>query len=103
MLTTNPKQAIEDAQVVYTDVWTSMGKEETPLRNEMFKPYQVNDELLSHASKDFVFMHCLPAHRGKEVTDEIIDSKHSIVWQQAENRTYVQAAILIKLLEENND
>ncbi len=103
MLTTNPKQAVEDAQVVYTDVWTSMGKEETPLRNEMFKPYQVNDELLSHASKDFVFMHCLPAHRGKEVTDEIIDSKHSIVWQQAENRTYVQAAILIKLLEENND
>lgn len=103
MLTTNPKQAIEDAQVVYTDVWTSMGKEETPLRNEMFKPYQVNDELLSHTSKDFVFMHCLPAHRGKEVTDEIIDSKHSIVWQQAENRTYVQAAILIKLLEENND
>ncbi len=103
LLTTNPKQAVEDAQVVYTDVWTSMGKEETPLRNEIFKSYQVNNELLSRASKDFVFMHCLPAHRGKEVTDEIIDGEHSIVWQQAENRTYVQAAILIKLLEENND
>ena len=102
-LTDDPKQAVKDAQVIYTDVWTSMGREETPLRNEMFKPYQVNDELLSHASRDFIFMHCLPAHRGKEVTDEVIDSKHSIVWQQAENRTYVQAAILIKLLEENND
>ncbi len=102
-LTDDPKQAVKDAQVVYTDVWTSMGREETPLRNEMFKPYQVNNELLSHASRDFIFMHCLPAHRGKEVTDEVIDGKHSIVWQQAENRTYVQAAILIKLLEENND
>ncbi|MCD6132741.1 MAG: ornithine carbamoyltransferase [Deltaproteobacteria bacterium] len=102
-LTDDPKQAVKDAQVIYTDVWTSMGREETPLRNEMFKPYQVNNELLSHASRDFIFMHCLPAHRGKEVTDEVIDSKHSIVWQQAENRTYVQAAILIKLLEENND
>ena len=102
-LTDDPKQAVKDAQVIYTDVWTSMGREETPLRNEMFKPYQVNNELLSHASRDFIFMHCLPAHRGKEVTDEVIDSKHSIVWRQAENRTYVQAAILIKLLEENND
>jgi len=102
-LTDDPKQAVKDAQVIYTDVWTSMGREETPLRNEMFKPYQVNNELLSHASRDFVFMHCLPAHRGKEVTDEVIDSKHSIVWRQAENRTYVQAAILIKLLEKNND
>ena len=102
-LTDDPKQAVKDAQVVYTDVWTSMGREETPLRNEMFKPYQVNNELLSHASRDFIFMHCLPAHRGKEVTDEVIDSKHSIVWRQAENRTYVQAAILIKLLEKNND
>jgi len=102
-LTDDPKQAVKDAQVIYTDVWTSMGREETPLRNEMFKPYQVNNELLSHASRDFIFMHCLPAHRGKEVTDEVIDSKHSIVWRQAENRTYVQAAILIKLLEKNND
>jgi ornithine carbamoyltransferase len=96
----NPNEAAEGADVIYTDVWTSMGSEaETAIRQKAFSPYQVNDALVSHASPDFVFMHCLPAHRGEEVSDSVIDSEHSIVFQQAENRLHGQKAILLTLMQ----
>ncbi|MFH1836363.1 MAG: ornithine carbamoyltransferase [Methanobacteriota archaeon] len=96
----DPVEAVSDADVVYTDVWISMGDEkEKEVREKAFRPYQVNSELVSHAKKDFVFMHCLPAHRGFEVTDEVIDSENSVVFQQAENRMHMQNAILLKLME----
>jgi ornithine carbamoyltransferase len=92
---TDPIEAIKDADVVVTDVWTSMGMEaEAKERLEAFKAYQVNTELCSHAKEDFIFMHCLPAHRGEEVTAEIIDGPHSVVFDEAENRLHAQKAIL---------
>lgn len=98
-VTNDPIAAVADADVVYTDVWTSMGKEaEAQERRAIFLPYQVNAELFSHAKSDAVFMHCLPAHRGDEVTDHVIDSPRSVVFQQAENRLHAQKAILLELL-----
>ena len=99
-LTNDPYEAVKDADVVYTDVWASMGQEnEAEERKKVFKPYQVNPELVSNAKENFYFMHCLPAHRGEEVVDEIIDDeKHSIVWDEAENRLHVQKAILLTLI-----
>ncbi|UCF08464.1 MAG: ornithine carbamoyltransferase [Thermoplasmata archaeon] len=97
----NPAEAVRDADVVYTDVWISMGDEaESEKRKAVFAPYQVNSELVGHAKTDCVVMHCLPAHRGYEITDEIMDGKHSIVFDQAENRLHAQKAILVKLLGE---
>jgi len=94
-LLTDPREAVSGAQAVYTDAWTSMGFEaEAEARNAVFGPYQVNSELLALAAPDAVFMHCLPAHRGLEVTPEILDGPQSVVLDQAENRMYVQKAIL---------
>ena len=95
----SPQEAVSGAQAVYTDVWASMGQEsETDERAAKFAPYQVNDELMSLAAPDAVFLHCLPAHRGAEVTDAVMDGPRSIVFDQAENRLHVQKAILLKLL-----
>ncbi|MBN2243662.1 MAG: ornithine carbamoyltransferase [Acidobacteria bacterium] len=96
---TDPFRAAEDADVIYTDVWTSMGAEsEAARRREAFRSFQVNDGLVSRARPDYVFMHCLPAHRGEEVTGSVIDSGRSIVFQQAENRLHVQKAVMITLM-----
>jgi ornithine carbamoyltransferase len=94
-----PEEAVAGAKAVYTDVWTSMGQESQEAeRKAVFAAYQVNDRLLMKAAKDCVFMHCLPAHRGAEVTDAVMDSRRSVVFDQAENRLHVQKAILLTLL-----
>ena len=92
---TNPAEAVEGVQAVYTDSWTSMGFEvEEKMRRQVFKNYQVNRKLMEQAGPGALFMHCLPAHRGQEVTDEVLDGPTSVVLQQSENRMYVQKAIL---------
>jgi ornithine carbamoyltransferase len=97
----NPVEAVRNADVIYTDVWISMGDEkEKEKRLEVFGPYQVNSQLVNHAKPDCVVLHCLPAHRGQEITDEVMDGEHSIVFDQAENRLHAQKALLVKLLEE---
>lgn len=94
-LFTDPADAVDGVQAVYTDSWTSMGFEaETKVRNSVFQRYQVNDKLMALADPEAVFMHCLPAHRGYEVTPEVLDGKQSVVLDQSENRMYVQKAIL---------
>jgi len=99
-ITNDPKEAAAGADIVYTDVWASMGQEsEAQERRQVFRPYQVNAELFALAKRDAIFMHCLPAHRGEEVTSDVIDSAHSIVFQQAENRLHVQKAIMIGLMK----
>jgi ornithine carbamoyltransferase len=96
---TSPAAAIQDADIVYSDVWTSMGQEEeNELRLEAFKQYQINAELIKHAKKDYMFMHCLPAHREEEVSAEIIDGPQSVVFHQAGNRLHAQKAILVDLM-----
>ncbi|MDI6778864.1 MAG: ornithine carbamoyltransferase [Bacteroidota bacterium] len=98
-ITNDAVEAVKNADAVYTDVWASMGQEkEAGERKKIFQPYQVNSELMKHAKKNALFLHCLPAHRGEEVTDEVIDSKTSIVFQEAENRLHVQKAIMHELL-----
>lgn len=95
----DPVEGIKNADVVYTDVWASMGQEsEADSRKKIFSPYQVNTALMSKAKKDAIFMHCLPAHRGDEVTDEVIDSKQSVVFDEAENRLHAQKAIMYQLM-----
>src|SRR5277367_4185260 len=94
-LFTDPREAVSGCQAVYTDSWTSMGFEaEEKVRRNVFKAYQVNRKLMELAASDAVFMHCLPAHRGAEVTDEVLDAPYSVVLDQSENRMYVQKAIL---------
>jgi ornithine carbamoyltransferase len=95
----DPAEAVRSADVVYTDVWASMGKEkEAAERKNAFHPYQVNSALMKRAKADAIFMHCLPAHRGDEVTDDVIDAPSSVVFQQAENRLHVQKAIMAQLM-----
>jgi len=99
-LTSDPVDGVRNADAVYTDVWTSMGQEsEAADRHGVFRPYQVNGALMSHASASALFMHCLPAHRGEEVTGEVMDSPASAVFDQAENRLHVQKALLALLSE----
>ncbi|PLT33857.1 ornithine carbamoyltransferase [Bacillus sp. V5-8f] len=96
---TSAEAAIKDADIVYSDVWTSMGQEqENELRLKEFKDYQINAELVSGAKTDYIFMHCLPAHREEEVTAEIIDGPHSVIFHQAGNRLHAQKAILVDLM-----
>ncbi len=98
----DPRKAVEGADVVYTDVWASMGQEEEAgKRKKAFEAYQVNDDLMKLANDDSLFLHCLPAHRGDEVTDSVIDGSHSVVYDEAENRMHVQRAILCRLMPKN--
>lgn len=95
----NPFQAVEGADVVYTDTWVSMGQEaEKEAREKLFLPYQVNEKLVEKANKNWIFMHCLPAHRGLEVSAEVIDGPNSVVFDQAENRLHAQKAMLVACL-----
>ena len=97
----DPVAAVRGADAVYTDVWTSMGREaEVAVRRRLFAPYQVNDALMAHAKPDACFLHCLPAHRGEEVTDSVMDSPASAVFDQAENRLHTQKALLVMLFED---
>lgn len=96
----DPIEAVTKTDVVYTDVWASMGQEsEAAKRKKIFKDYQVNSKLMSYAKKDAIFMHCLPAHRGEEVTDEVLDSEQSVVYDEAENRLHAQKAIMCLLMK----
>lgn len=98
-VTRDPKEAVKGADIVYTDVWTSMGKEkEREKRVKVLKPYQVNAKLVKEAKEDYLFMHCLPAHRGEEVTDEVADSQNSVIFDQAENRLHAQKALLALIM-----
>lgn len=91
--------AVQNADVIYTDTWTSMGQEEeTKKREEVFPPYQVNEKLVGEANENVIVMHCLPAHRGQEITDEVADGPHSILFPQAHNRLHAQKALLVQLL-----
>ena len=97
-IVTDPNEAVKNADAIYTDVWASMGQEKEYLeRKKIFANYQVNQKLFSHAKPDALFLHCLPAHRGDEVTDEVIDSANSAVWDEAENRLHCQKALILIL------
>lgn len=99
-LVTKPEEAVKNADVLYTDTWISMGQErEVERRRQIFKKYQINRELLSRAKPDAIVMHCLPAHRGEEITDDVIDSPQSVVIDQAENRLHTQKALLEALIK----
>ena len=94
----DPKNSVKNTDVIYTDVWASMGqKDEAEMREKIFQPFQVNEDLMAATGKNTLFMHCLPAERGREVTDEVIEADYSIVFEQAENRLHVQNAIMVTL------
>jgi len=99
LFTHDPAEAVRDADIIYTDVWASMGQEaEAEVRRRVFPPYQVNAALVAKARPDVIVMHCLPAHRGEEITDEVADGPHSVIFDQAENRLHAQKALLVRLL-----
>ncbi|MFO7693091.1 MAG: ornithine carbamoyltransferase [Vicinamibacterales bacterium] len=99
LITADPAEAVAGADVIYTDTWASMGQEaEAHARKAVFRPFQVNAALMAHARPDALFMHCLPAHRGEEVTDEVIDSPNSVVFDEAENRLHAQKAIMLEMM-----
>lgn len=101
LITDDPVEAIKDADIVYTDTWVSMGQEdEKAERIKIFMPYQVNKELFKNAKEDALFMHCLPAYRGYEVTEDIIDGKNSVIFDEAENRLHAQKAIMAELMKD---
>ena len=96
----DPYHSVKDSDVVYTDVWASMGqKEEADQRRKLFSKFQINDQLMDSTGKNTLFMHCLPAERGVEVTDSVCDASYSIIFDQAENRMHAQNAIMLKLME----
>ena len=100
-ITNDVNSAVAGANVLYTDVWASMGQKEEALeREKIFAPYQVNKDLMKNTGKKTLFMHCLPAERGREVTDEVLESTNSIVFDQAENRMHAQNAIMLKLFSQ---
>ena len=94
VLREDPEEAVKDAAAVISDCWVSMGDEDEGRRQNLLQPYQVNSALMSRAAPDAIFMHCLPAHRGEEVTDEVIDGPQSAVWDEAENRLHAQKGVL---------
>ncbi|MNB95404.1 Ornithine carbamoyltransferase [compost metagenome] len=99
VITRSPEEAVKDADVIYTDVWASMGfEEEQKAREAAFKDYQVNGELVALAKSDFIFLHCLPAHRGEEVTEDVIDGPNSFIFDEAENRLHAQKALMAALM-----
>jgi ornithine carbamoyltransferase len=99
IVTNDPNEAAKGADIIYTDVWASMGKEkEREERLKTFKPYQINTQLVKLAKEGHIFMHCLPAHRGEEVTDEVADSKHSVIFDQAENRMHTQKGLMALIM-----
>jgi ornithine carbamoyltransferase len=99
VLTDDPIEAVKESQVLYTDVWASMGQENSAeSRIPLFQPYQVNEKLLGYADSEAIVLHCLPAHRGEEITDAVIEGKQSRVWDEAENRMHAQKALLASLL-----
>jgi ornithine carbamoyltransferase len=99
VLDTDPLSMVSEVDIIYTDTWASMGQEaEREIRLPVFRPYQVNAELVDLAGSDVMVMHCLPAHRGEEITDEVMDGPHSIVYDQAENRMHLQKAVLVTLM-----
>ncbi len=97
-ITEDPLAAVKDADIIYTDVWVSMGQEEAPEKISLLESYQINQTLVAAAKKDVLVMHCLPAHREMEITSEVLEGKHSIVFDQAENRLHLQKALLETLL-----
>ncbi len=101
MITSDPVEAADNADVIYTDVWASMGQEgEQSKRKQAFKPFQVNKELVNKASKDVIVMHCLPAHRGEEISEEVLEWPNSVVWDQAENKLHMHKAVLDVLMKD---
>jgi ornithine carbamoyltransferase len=100
VVTSNPVEAVKDADVIYTDVWASMGQEsEQSKRKQMFEGFQVNQTLLNHASKNVIVMHCLPAHRGEEISENVLEGPKSVVWDQSENKLHMHKAILEVLIK----
>jgi ornithine carbamoyltransferase len=100
VLTKDPVEAIRKADVVYTDVWASMGQEsEHKSRKRLFASFQLDSDLLKNASKDAIVMHCLPAHRGEEITDDVLEGPQSVVWDQAENKLHMNKAVLKMLID----